>query len=53
MTGFLYCGIVDLNSQKDEIILELLVAADELIIKKLIDFIQEFLIENSCKFLQQ
>ncbi|CAG8808935.1 38683_t:CDS:2, partial [Gigaspora margarita] len=50
---FLYCGIVDLNSQKDEIILELLVAADELLIQKLTDFIQEFLIENSCKFLQQ
>ncbi|CAG8799097.1 2242_t:CDS:2, partial [Gigaspora margarita] len=44
---------VDLNSQKDEIILELLVAADELLIQKLIDFIQEFLIKNSCKFLQQ
>ncbi|KAF0424043.1 btb/poz domain-containing protein 19-like [Gigaspora margarita] len=50
---FLYCGIVDLNSQKDEIILELLVAADELLIQKLTNFIQEFLIENSCKFLQQ
>ncbi|KAF0424047.1 btb/poz domain-containing protein 19-like [Gigaspora margarita] len=50
---FLYCGIVDLNSQKDEIIIELLVAADELLIQKLTDFIQEFLIKNSCKFLQQ
>ncbi|KAF0424042.1 btb/poz domain-containing protein 19-like [Gigaspora margarita] len=44
---------VDLNSQKDEIILELLVAADGFLIQKLTDFVQEFLIKNSCKFLQQ
>ncbi|RIB20352.1 hypothetical protein C2G38_2179513 [Gigaspora rosea] len=50
---FFYCGIVDLNNQKDEIILELLVAADELLIHKLTGFIQLFLIKNSCKFLQQ
>ncbi|CAG8835163.1 34076_t:CDS:2, partial [Gigaspora margarita] len=50
---FLYCGIVDLNNQKDEIILELLIAADELLIQKLTDFTQEFLIKNSRKFLQQ
>ncbi|CAG8604979.1 11749_t:CDS:2, partial [Dentiscutata heterogama] len=50
---FLYCGIVDLNSQEVEIILELLVAADELLIQKLVNFVQEFLTENGCKFLQQ
>ncbi|RIB20353.1 hypothetical protein C2G38_2304380 [Gigaspora rosea] len=50
---FLYCGILDFNGQDDEIILDLLVAADELLIQKLTDFIQEFLIEYSCIFLQQ
>ncbi|CAG8522871.1 3440_t:CDS:2, partial [Dentiscutata heterogama] len=40
-------------NQKVEIILELLVAADELLIQKLIDFIQEFLIKNIGKFLQK
>ncbi|KAF0535472.1 btb/poz domain-containing protein 19-like [Gigaspora margarita] len=49
---FLYCGIVELRTQEDEII-ELLVAVDELLIQKLNDIIQKFLIKNSCKFLQQ
>ncbi|CAG8715227.1 35176_t:CDS:2 [Gigaspora margarita] len=48
---FLYCGIVDLINQEDDIILALLVAADELLIQRLIDFIQEFLIKNSFELL--
>ncbi|CAG8593710.1 32461_t:CDS:2 [Gigaspora margarita] len=43
---FLYCGIVELRTQEDEII-ELLVAVDELLIQKLNDIIQKFLIKNS------
>ncbi|RIB28330.1 hypothetical protein C2G38_2137396 [Gigaspora rosea] len=49
---FLYCGIVELRTQEDEII-ELLIAVDELLIQKLNDIIQKFLIKNSCKFLKQ
>ncbi|CAG8528539.1 40907_t:CDS:2 [Gigaspora margarita] len=50
---FLYCGMVDLDGHENEVILELLVAADEFLIQRLIDFVQEFLIKNSNKFLQQ
>ncbi|CAG8464988.1 1267_t:CDS:2 [Dentiscutata heterogama] len=50
---FLYCGIVDLENEEIEIILKLLVAADELLVQKLIDYVQEFLIENNSKFMIQ
>ncbi|CAG8688782.1 15137_t:CDS:2, partial [Racocetra fulgida] len=40
-------------SQEIEIIFELLIAADELSIQKFTSYIQEFLIENSYKFLLQ
>ncbi|CAG8488074.1 24694_t:CDS:1, partial [Gigaspora rosea] len=43
----------DLDGHENEVILELLVAADELLIQRLIDFVQEFLIKNSNKVLQQ
>ncbi|RIB23760.1 hypothetical protein C2G38_2242470 [Gigaspora rosea] len=49
---YLYCGIVDFQSQKNEIILELLVAADEFGIQRLINSVQEFLIQNCYKFLR-
>ncbi|CAG8504640.1 9817_t:CDS:2, partial [Racocetra fulgida] len=49
---YLYYGIVDFKRQKKEIILELLVAADELGIQRLIDSVQEFLAQNCLKFLQ-
>ncbi|CAG8522902.1 7086_t:CDS:2 [Cetraspora pellucida] len=50
---FLYCGIVDFSNQKVETILEVLVAADEFLIQKLIDFVQSFFITNSYTYLQQ
>ncbi|CAG8529577.1 26422_t:CDS:2 [Racocetra persica] len=50
---FLYCGIVDLTNQEYEAILNLLVAADELLIQRLTDFVQDFLIKNNSAFLQQ
>ncbi|CAG8538719.1 45007_t:CDS:2 [Gigaspora margarita] len=49
---YLYCGIVDFQNQNNEIILELLVAADELGIQRFIDSVQEFVIKNVTKFLQ-
>ncbi|CAG8539459.1 36233_t:CDS:2 [Gigaspora margarita] len=49
---YLYCGIVDFQGQKNEIILELLVAADEFGIQRLINSVQEFLIQNCYKFLR-
>ncbi|CAG8561721.1 8567_t:CDS:2 [Racocetra persica] len=50
---FLYCGTADLESLEIEIIFELLLAADELLIQKFTAYIQEFLTENSYKFLEQ
>ncbi|CAG8634350.1 7271_t:CDS:2 [Cetraspora pellucida] len=49
---YLYCGVVDFNRQKKEIILELLVAADELGVQRLINSVQDFLVQNCYKFLQ-
>ncbi|RIB23404.1 hypothetical protein C2G38_2242706 [Gigaspora rosea] len=49
---YLYCGIVDFQNQNNETILELLFAADELGIQRLIDSVQEFVIKNCYKFLQ-
>ncbi|CAG8754601.1 11541_t:CDS:2 [Gigaspora margarita] len=49
---YLYCGIVDFQSQKNEIILELLIAVDELGIQRFINSVQEFLIKNSYQFLR-
>ncbi|CAG8801936.1 20318_t:CDS:1, partial [Gigaspora rosea] len=43
----------DFQGQKNnEIILELLIAADELGIQKLVNSVQEFLSQNRSKFLQ-
>ncbi|KAF0537734.1 btb/poz domain-containing protein 19-like [Gigaspora margarita] len=49
---YLYCGIVDFQNQKNEIILELLIAVDELGIQRFINSVQEFLIKNSYQFLR-
>ncbi|KAF0508119.1 btb/poz domain-containing protein 19-like [Gigaspora margarita] len=49
---YLYYGIVDFQNQRNEIILELLFAADELVIQRLIDSVQEFVITNCHKFIQ-
>ncbi|CAG8582829.1 15922_t:CDS:2 [Cetraspora pellucida] len=49
---YLYCGIVDFKRQKKETILELLIAVDELGIQRLINSVQEFLIQNCLRFLQ-
>ncbi|CAG8598103.1 13615_t:CDS:2 [Dentiscutata heterogama] len=49
---YLYCGIVDFQRRKNEEILELLVAADELGVQRLINSVQEFLIQNCYKFLE-
>ncbi|CAG8576789.1 26978_t:CDS:2 [Gigaspora margarita] len=49
---YLYCGIVNFQGQKNnEIILELLIAADELGIQKLVNSVQEFLSQNRSMFL--
>ncbi|CAG8568325.1 12403_t:CDS:2, partial [Gigaspora rosea] len=50
---FLYCEMVDLDIEEDETILDLLAAADELLIPRLIDYIQEYLIQYSCDFIHQ
>ncbi|CAG8545698.1 5613_t:CDS:2 [Scutellospora calospora] len=48
---YLYYGTVDFKTQEKDTILELLVAADELGIQRLIDSVQEFLIKNCHNFL--
>ncbi|RIB19596.1 hypothetical protein C2G38_2035923 [Gigaspora rosea] len=50
--GYLYCGTVDIQSQKLEIIIEILTAADELGIQRLINSVQKLLIQNCYKFLK-
>ncbi|CAG8705942.1 19326_t:CDS:2 [Gigaspora margarita] len=49
---YLYCGTVDIQSQKIEIIFEILTAADELGIQRLINSVQKLLVQNCYKFLK-
>ncbi|CAG8712967.1 9163_t:CDS:2, partial [Gigaspora rosea] len=50
---YLYYGIVYFQNQSNEIILELLFAADELVIQRLIDSVQEFTLEKTLHELIQ
>ncbi|CAG8576418.1 33555_t:CDS:2 [Gigaspora margarita] len=50
---FLYCGEVDIHDQEGKTILDLLVASDEFGLMKLIDYVQQYFVENQKNFLQQ
>ncbi|GBB93250.1 hypothetical protein RclHR1_02140003 [Rhizophagus clarus] len=50
---FIYCGKIDLTKFQGSELLDLLIAVDELSIQSLISCIQEYLINNQYKFLQE
>ena len=50
---FIYCGKVDLTKLQGPDVLKLLIAVDEINIQTLINYIQEYLIKQQDKFLQQ
>ncbi|GES90294.1 BTB/POZ protein [Rhizophagus clarus] len=50
---YLYGGIISLNDQEPLEILNVLVAADQLLLQELIDYLQEYLIENKSEWMQQ
>ncbi|CAG8465522.1 8401_t:CDS:2 [Scutellospora calospora] len=50
---YLYCGDVEIKNLRGEMILELLVASDELGLTTLIDHVQQYFVENQKNFLQK
>ncbi|EXX56989.1 BTB/POZ domain-containing protein [Rhizophagus irregularis DAOM 181602=DAOM 197198] len=50
---FIYCGKINLDQLDESDVLNLLMAADEINIQRLIDYIQGYLIENRGYYLQQ
>src|SRR4051794_27514136 len=49
----MYTGILDFRKKFGSDILDLLVASDELLIEELVKYVQNYLIENHDKWLQQ
>ncbi|RGB28645.1 hypothetical protein C1646_767563 [Rhizophagus diaphanus] len=47
------CGFISLNEQEPSEILKVLVAADQLLLQKLIDYLQTYLIENKSEWMEQ
>ncbi|RGB24297.1 hypothetical protein C1646_676473 [Rhizophagus diaphanus] len=50
---YIYTGVIDFKNQGMTDILELLVASDELILDELIEYAQEYMIQNRSTWLQQ
>ncbi|GBC11628.2 BTB/POZ protein [Rhizophagus irregularis DAOM 181602=DAOM 197198] len=50
---YIYGGIISLNRQEPSDILNTLVAADELHLKELVNYLQNYLIENNSEWLEQ
>ncbi|RIA91031.1 hypothetical protein C1645_822606 [Glomus cerebriforme] len=50
---YIYTGVIDFENQEITDILELLIASDELILDELIEYAQEYLIQNQPTWLQQ
>ncbi|EXX68517.1 uncharacterized protein OCT59_029156 [Rhizophagus irregularis] len=50
---YIYGGIISLNEQEPSEILKVLVAADQLFLKELIDYLQKYLIENKSEWMEQ
>ena len=50
---YIYGGVLSLNVQDPSEILQILLAADELFLQELIDYLQKYLIENKAKWMQQ
>ncbi|UZO08914.1 uncharacterized protein OCT59_029157 [Rhizophagus irregularis] len=50
---YIYGGIISLNEQEPSEILKVLVAADQLFLQELIDYLQKYLIENKSEWMEQ
>jgi hypothetical protein len=50
---YIYGGIISLNEQEPLETLKVLVAADQLYLQELIDYLQEYLIENKVEWMEQ
>ncbi|GES90297.1 hypothetical protein GLOIN_2v1779084 [Rhizophagus clarus] len=50
---YIYGGLISLNEQEPSEILKILVAADKLHLQELIDYLQEYLIENQIEWIEQ
>ncbi|CAG8494981.1 12508_t:CDS:2 [Acaulospora colombiana] len=50
---YIYTGIVDLDKEVKEELLELLVAADELVLEELVEYVQDHIIHNESEWLRR
>ncbi|EXX51835.1 uncharacterized protein OCT59_005808 [Rhizophagus irregularis] len=50
---YLYGGIFSLNKQDNLNIIKILIAADELLLHELVDYLQKYLIENKIEWMEQ
>ncbi|GBB91475.1 hypothetical protein RclHR1_01880006 [Rhizophagus clarus] len=50
---YIYGGIISLDENEISEILKVLIAADELLLQELIDYLQEYLIENKSEWIEQ
>ncbi|GES90248.1 BTB/POZ protein [Rhizophagus clarus] len=50
---YIYGGIISLNEHEASEILKILVAANELLLQELIDYLQEYLIKNKSEWIEQ
>ncbi|GBB91928.1 hypothetical protein RclHR1_01940005 [Rhizophagus clarus] len=50
---YIYGGILSLNEQEASGILNILLAADELLLQELVDYLQNYLIENESQWMEQ
>ncbi|GES90255.1 hypothetical protein GLOIN_2v1481345 [Rhizophagus clarus] len=50
---YIYGGIISLEEQEPSEIFNILIAADQLHLQELIDYLQEYLIENNSKWMEQ
>ncbi|GET64930.1 BTB/POZ protein [Rhizophagus irregularis DAOM 181602=DAOM 197198] len=50
---YIYGGVISLNDQEPSEILKILVAADQLFLQELIDYLQKYLIENKSEWIKK
>jgi hypothetical protein len=50
---YIYGGILSLNEHDTSEILKLLLAANELLLQELVDYLQKYLIENKAEWMER
>ncbi|EXX64565.1 uncharacterized protein OCT59_025416 [Rhizophagus irregularis] len=50
---YIYGGVLSLNEQDNSKIIKILLAADELLLQELVDYLQVYLIENKSEWMEQ